>query len=107
MMKSIPSLFTILISSLVIFTQTDANIPYAESSGKGLRSDWAAEPHRHRIELLKKWFENKPNGGSASGPAGLSPYDVLHPTHQFKGACYKYLFSLEIISRFMIKQECP
>jgi len=81
MMKSIPSLFAILISSLAIFTQTDAVIDYAKSSDKGLRQNWLTDPHRNRIELFKKWLGNKPVGGQAA----LSPYDVLHPTHQFKG----------------------
>lgn len=83
MMKSIPSLFAILISSLVIFTQTDAVIEHDESSGHGLRPNWLTDSHRNRIELFKKWLENKPVGNSENSP--VLPYDLLHPTHPFKG----------------------
>jgi len=87
-MKSIPSLFTILISSLVIFTQTDAAIEDAELSGKGYRPNWLTDSHHNRIELFKKWLENKPIGNSVDGRSPTVPYDALHPTHQFKGTCY-------------------
>jgi hypothetical protein len=103
-MKSIPSLFAILISSLVISTQTDAAIEYAESSGKGLRPSWLTDSHRNRIELFKKWLENKPIGNSGHSPA--TPYDILHPTHQFKGACYCYLFSSWDNFQFSDKTKC-
>jgi len=85
MMKSIPSLVTILISLLVIFTQTDAAVEYAESSGKGYRPNWLTDSHHNRIELFKKWLEDKPIGNSVNGRSPSVPYDVLHPTHQFKG----------------------
>ena len=85
-MKSIRSLFAVLISSLAIFTQINAVL----QSDQGLRSHWLADPHRNRIELFKKWLENKPNSGGIAS----SPYDALHPTHQFKGACcYCFVFS--------------
>jgi hypothetical protein len=99
MMKSLLSLFAILISSLAIFKQIDAVIDYAKSSDKGLRTNWLTDSHRNRIELFKKWLENKPIDSSAGGRSPSTPYDVLHPTHQFKGACY---FSLGIIFTFPI-----
>lgn len=98
MMKSIPSCFAILISSLVIFTSIDANIGYAESSDQGLRPSWLTDSHRNRVELFKKWLENKPTGNSVDGHSPSSPYDALHPTNQFKGACYCHLLSLGMIS---------
>jgi hypothetical protein len=85
MMKFIPCLFAIVISTLVIFTQTDANAEYAESSNKGIRSNWLADTHRNRIELFKKWLENKPVGSSAGERSSSLSYNALHPTHQFKG----------------------
>jgi len=85
MMKSIPSLFTILISSLAIFTQIDAVIDHAKSSDKGVPANWLTDSHRNRIELFKKWLENKPIDSSAGGHSPSSPYDALHPTHKFKG----------------------
>ena len=87
MMKSFPSLFAILISTFVIFKQTNAMIEYAESSGKGHRSNWLTDAHRNRVELFKKWLENKPIDSSVGGRSS-SPYDVLHSPHQFKGACF-------------------
>jgi len=104
-MKSIPSLFTILISSLVIFTQTDAAIEDAELSGKGYRPNWLTDSHHNRIELFKKWLENKPIGNSVGGRSPTVPYNVLHPTHQFKGTCYCHLCSLGMIFNFPIKQN--
>jgi len=79
MTKSIPSLLALLISSLVAITQT-AIVVDADKL-PGLRHTWLSDsPHRNRVELFKKWLENKPAGHAAS-----SPYDALHPTHQFKG----------------------
>jgi len=85
MMKSILSLFAILISSLVIFTQIDALTESAESSGKGLRPNWLTDSHRNRIQLFKKWLEDKPLDNSIGGRSPSSPYDILHSTDQFKG----------------------
>lgn len=105
MMKSIPSLFAILISSLAIFTQTDATIEYGESAGKGLQQNWLTDSHRNRIELFKKWLADKSTGSSIGGRSSSSPFDVLHPTHAFKGACYCCLFSLGIIFNFPIEKN--
>jgi hypothetical protein len=80
-MKSVPSLFAILISLLAIFTPTNAVLDHAISSDQGLRPNWYADPHRNRVEIFKKWLENKPTGERSSA----LPYDVLHPTHPFKG----------------------
>jgi hypothetical protein len=88
-MKSVPSLFAILISLLAIFIPANAVLDHAKSSDQGLRPNWYADPHRNRVEIFKKWLENKPTGERSSA----LPYDVLHPTHPFKGACYYRLFS--------------
>ncbi|CAF1443126.1 unnamed protein product [Adineta steineri] len=73
MMTPIPSLFAILISSLVIITDINAN--------DGHQQEWLANPHHNRVHLFKKWLANK----AIDARAASSPYDVLHPTHQFKG----------------------
>ena len=99
-MKSILSVLVVIISSLALFPSTNAVIDYAKSSDKGLRTNWLTDSHRNRIELFKKWLENKPIDSAADGRAPSSPYDVLHPTHQFKGAC---CFSLGMIFNFLIK----
>jgi len=78
MMKSIPSLFTLLISSLAAITQMATVVDADQLSGH--RPTWLSDSHRNRVELFKKWLENKPAGSAAA-----SPYNVLHPTHQFKG----------------------
>ncbi len=106
MMKSIPSLFAILISLLVLFIQTNASVEYAESSGKGVRPNWLTDSHRNRVELFKKWLGNKPIENSVDGRSSPSPYDMLHPTQAFKGACYCRLFSLGIVFHFPHKQKC-
>ncbi|CAF0808385.1 unnamed protein product [Rotaria sp. Silwood1] len=85
MMKSIPPLFAILISSLAILTQTDAAINHAKLSDKIHEPDWLTDSHRNRIEIFKKWLGNKPIGSASSERSSLTPYDALHPTHQFKG----------------------
>ena len=41
----------------------------------------------NRVQLFKKWLANKPMNVRAAS----SPYDVLHPTHKFKGAYYHFL----------------
>ena len=87
MLKSSLSLLAILLSSLTILIPTDAVIEYAKTSDNGFRANWLADPHRNRIELFKKWLGNKPVG-HAAGERSASPYEALHPTHQFKGACY-------------------
>ncbi|CAF3338792.1 unnamed protein product [Rotaria sp. Silwood1] len=102
-MKSIPPLFAILISSLAILTQTDAAINHAKLSDKIHEPNWLTDSHRNRIEIFKKWLGNKPIGSASSERSSLTPYDALHPTHQFKGACYHCLFSLEKIFNFPIK----
>lgn len=84
MMKSSISFVAILLSSLSLFTSLEAVIEYAKSSDNALRTKWLGDPHRHRIELFKKWLGSKPSGNSA-GERVSSPYDVLHPPHQFKG----------------------
>jgi DNA repair photolyase len=104
-MKSIPSLLAILISSLAIFTQTNANIGYAESSDHGHRPSWLTDSHRNRVELFKKWLENKPTGNSIDGRSPSSPYNALESTHQFKGACYCHLFSLGKIFNLLTKNN--
>jgi len=85
MMKSFPSLFTILISSLVVFIQTEANIGFDGSSDHGLRSNWLNDPHRHRVELFKKWLENKPIDNPVDGRSASSSFGVLDPNRKFKG----------------------
>ena len=84
MMKSITSFFAILISSFAILKMTDATIEYANSADTIHRPKWYSDPHRSRIDLFKKWLGNKPVA-SASSERSTSPYDVLHPVHQFKG----------------------
>lgn len=88
MLKSIPPLFAILISSLAVLTQTYASIEYLKPSDNMIRPTWLADSHRNRIEIFKKWLQSKPAGSGSSERAPASPYEVLHPTHQFKGACY-------------------
>jgi len=78
MMKSIPSLFAILISLLAIFTYTNAVI---ESYDEGHRPSWLAGSHQNRVRLFKKWLGNKQAGGHGAS----SPHDALHATPQFKG----------------------
>ena len=78
MMKSIPSLFTVLISLLVIFTNTNATI---ESNDEGHRPTWLAGSHHNRVQLFKKWLGNQAADASASS----SPLHALHSKHQFKG----------------------
>jgi len=85
MMRSIPSLFAIFISSLTLLTQTNAILEYAKSSDNGLRPNWLTDSHRNRVELFKKWLGSKSIGNSGDGHSATSPYDVLHPTQQFKG----------------------
>ncbi len=87
MMKSIPSLFAILISLLAIFTYTNAVI---ESNDESDGPRWLADSHRNRIHLFKKWLGNTP----ADAHASSSPADLLHSTRQFKGARVHRLFSL-------------
>ena len=60
MMKSIPSSFAILIFFVVLYTQVDDSIGYAESSDRGLGPSWLTDSHRNRVELFKKWLGNKP-----------------------------------------------
>ena len=86
MMKSSISFVAILLSTVSLFTSLEAVIEYAKSSDNALRTNWLGDNHRHRIELFKKWLGNKPSGNSA-GERAATPYDVLHPPHQFKGAC--------------------
>jgi hypothetical protein len=82
MMKYVPSLFALLISSLAAITQAAVLTDLDRSSA--IRPGWFADSHRNRIELFKKWLENKPHG-AATGHDASSPYNALHPTHQFKG----------------------
>lgn len=97
-MKPITSLFAILISSLAILKITDAAIEYADSD-RPHQPKWFSDPHRNRIEIFKKWLGGKP-GHSASNERSASPYDILHPVHQFKGTYYHCLFSHETIFNF-------
>jgi len=73
MMTSLPTLFALLISSLVVFTQTNADELH--------RAAWLAGPSHHRLHMFKKWLDRKPMDARAAA----SPSDLLHPTHQFKG----------------------
>ena len=86
MLKASLSVLAILLSSFTMLTPTDAVIEYANTPDDGFRTNWLADPHRHRIELFKKWLGNKPID-HAAGERSASPYDALHPAHQFKGAC--------------------
>jgi hypothetical protein len=103
MMKSSLSAFVLLISSLTVFIlQIDAVTEYDKSSENNIQANWLGDSHRHRIELFKKWLGNKPVGNT-NGERSASPYDALHPTHQFKGACYSRLLSLEMFFYFLLK----
>jgi hypothetical protein len=78
MMKSIPSLLALLISSLLAITQIAVVVDAEKFSD--LRPSWLSDSHRNRVEIFKKWLEKKPIGHTAS-----SPYEALHSTHLFKG----------------------
>lgn len=80
MMKTIPTLLTILISSLAIFT-----IEVVQSSDHGFRPNWLADSHHQRVELFKKWLGNKPAANSIGNPSPSASYGMLDPAHQFKG----------------------
>lgn len=88
MMKTIPMLMTILISSLAILTPTNANIGFIGSSDRGVRSSWSADSHRQRVDLFKKWLGNKPPGSPMDNRAPSSPFNMLDPTHAFKGTSF-------------------
>lgn len=83
MMKTIPTLLTILISSLAILT-----IGVVQSSDQGLRPSWLADSHRQRIELFKKWLGNKPAATPLGSRSPSSSFGMLEPTHQFKGMSF-------------------
>ncbi|CAF0919463.1 unnamed protein product [Adineta ricciae] len=72
MMKSIPSSFALLISCLIIYIHANADELH--------QPHWLNGAHHNRYQLFKKWLERKP----VDERAAASPYDVLHPTHQFK-----------------------
>ncbi|CAF0912726.1 unnamed protein product [Rotaria sordida] len=85
MMKSVLPSFAILISSLAILTQIYATFAHAKLSDQNHEPTWLTNSHRNRIDIFKKWLGNKPIGSASNERSSISPYDVLHPTHQFKG----------------------
>jgi hypothetical protein len=80
-MKSNRTILTVLFSIVTIVNLIDATARFAKSSESGFQPHRLMDSQRNRIDVFKKWL-----GNAVSGQAS-SPYNVLHPTHQFKGAC--------------------
>ena len=85
-MKSIPSLLTILLSSLAAISQVTINAQLSRLPDRDYRSHWLANTHlQRRTDLLKRWFANGPLGLSTE-ERSLSPsFDALRAPKQFKG----------------------
>ncbi|CAM4855085.1 unnamed protein product [Rotaria socialis] len=94
-----PSFLAILISLLAILVKIDSTTAIVKPFDGTHRPRWLTDSHRNRIELFKKWLGNKPIG-SASNEGSLSPYDLLHPVHQFK---VEYLGCIDPSEPF----QCP
>jgi hypothetical protein len=85
-MKSIPSLLTILLSSLAAISQVTINAELPRLPARDYRSHWLADAHAHRRnDLLKRWFANEQMGLSTEQRSVPSPFDTLRSPQQFKG----------------------
>ena len=83
-MKSILSLFPILITSLIVLIQVTTSTEFDRSPLVSLRSHWLTNSHQDRDELLQKLYESKridPSHLSRS----TSPLEILHSSRIFKG----------------------
>ena len=88
-MKSIPSLLTILLSSLAAISQVTINAQLSHLPARDYRPQWLADTHvQRRTNLLKRWFANGPIGLSPEQRSLSSPFDTLQSPKQFKGKHY-------------------
>lgn len=87
MMKSMLPVFTLLICSSILFTRISAGIEALKVADNGLRPHWLAGSHRNRIDLFKKWLDNK-RGSNSAGDRGTPALDI---SDNSKGSCVSRL----------------